>query len=62
MSKYLTTTEVAVLTGRHPQTVQAAARKHVASRGRKGLRSFRKGHLGDYRFLEADVDKWMQGP
>ncbi|WP_141660971.1 helix-turn-helix domain-containing protein [Tsukamurella tyrosinosolvens] len=61
MDRYLTTREVCALTGYCEQTIQAAARKYIATRGRKGLRSFRPQRRGDYRYLEADVHAWMQG-
>ena len=59
--RYLTTQQVVLITQRHEKTIQAAARKYKASRGRKGLRSFRAGRRGEYRYLESDVHSWMQG-
>lgn len=61
MNRYLSTQQVCLLTGFHEQTIQAAARKYKATRGRKGLKSCRAGRNGPNRYLESDVHQWMQG-
>ena len=61
--KTFTTRQTADYMGRHPKTIHRFARAYENPKlypGVKGLRFHRIGERGHYRFLVADVDRYLE--
>lgn len=60
--KVLTTSQTARYMGRHPNTIRKLAKAYEHPNlypGVKGLRFHRLNDRGHYRFLVADVDRYL---
>lgn len=60
-SPWMTVTQVATYTNRHPDTVYDALHEHEYTHGRRGLRGSQKSAHARWRIHVDDVDAWVRG-
>lgn len=59
--RYLSTRDAAQYTGFCEDHIRDMASLNVATRGKKGLKGYQRVVKGPWKFLESDLDKFMQG-